>query len=60
MKDMRAHLEMHRTQIAECESLQLAAKSKIKRDIFKKGWQITTEFWPPSERAIAQSKESEG
>jgi hypothetical protein len=36
MKDMRAHLEMHRTQIAECETLQAAAKSKIKCDIFKK------------------------
>jgi hypothetical protein len=36
MKDMRAHLEMHRTQIAECENLQLTAKSKIRRDIFKR------------------------
>jgi hypothetical protein len=55
MKDMQAHLEMLRTQIAEGENLQLAAKS-----ISSKGWQITTVFWPPSERAMAQPKESEG
>ncbi|WP_035683958.1 hypothetical protein [Bradyrhizobium sp. Cp5.3] len=34
MKDMKAHLELLRVQIAECERLQKAAKSQIKRDVF--------------------------
>jgi hypothetical protein len=33
---MRAHLERLRAQIAECERLERAARSKIKRDIFAK------------------------
>ena len=36
MQDMRAHLEMLRAQIAECERLERAARSKIKCDIFAK------------------------
>ena len=36
MQDMRAHLERLRAQIAECERLERAARSKIKRDIFAK------------------------
>lgn len=34
MRDMLAHLAKLRAQIAECERLQKATKSKIKRDIF--------------------------
>ncbi|MBR0780826.1 hypothetical protein [Bradyrhizobium iriomotense] len=34
MKDTLAHLEMLRVQIAECERMQQAAKSQIKRDVF--------------------------
>jgi hypothetical protein len=36
IKDMQAHLETLRAQIAECQRLQRAAKSKIKRDIFQR------------------------
>ncbi|WGR67913.1 MULTISPECIES: hypothetical protein [unclassified Bradyrhizobium] len=34
MKEMKSHLEMLRVQIAECERLQKAEKSPIKRDVF--------------------------
>lgn len=34
MKEMLAHLEMLRSQIAECERLQNSAKSQIKRDLY--------------------------
>lgn len=34
MKDMQAHLELLRGQIAECERMQQAAKSELKRDAF--------------------------
>jgi hypothetical protein len=36
MKDMQAHLEKLRANIAECERLQRAAKGKVKPDIFKR------------------------
>ena len=36
MKDMQAHLETLRAQIAECERLGRTSKGKIKRDIFEK------------------------
>jgi hypothetical protein len=36
MKDMKAHLKTLRAQIAACERLQREAKSKIKRDIFRR------------------------
>lgn len=32
MKDMQAHLELLRGQIAECQRMQQAAKSELKRD----------------------------
>jgi hypothetical protein len=36
MRDMLAHLKKLRAQIADCERFQKAAKSKIKRDIFRR------------------------
>jgi hypothetical protein len=36
MKDMQAHLETLRAQIAECERLRRGSKRAIKRDIFEK------------------------
>ena len=36
MKDLLAHLEKLRAQIAECERLERAAKRQTKRDIFKR------------------------
>ncbi|KYH00764.1 hypothetical protein SE91_21515 [Bradyrhizobium sp. DOA1] len=34
MKEMLAHLELLRVQMAECERLQQAARSPLKRDVY--------------------------
>ena len=34
MKEMLAHLEMLRVQMAECERLQQAARSQLTRDVY--------------------------
>jgi hypothetical protein len=36
MKDMLAHLETLRAQIAQCERLEKAARGEIKRKIFRR------------------------
>jgi hypothetical protein len=60
MKDMQAHLKTLRAQIAECERLHWAAKSKIKRDIFKRLVAHYTILAGELERAIAASQSKEG
>ena len=59
MKDMQAHLEMLRTQIAECERLGRVSKRTIKRDIFEKLASHYRVLAVELERAIAASRVKE-
>ena len=59
MKDMLAHLRTLRVQIAQCERLQRAAKSNIKRDIFRKLAAHYAVLAKELERAIEVSRTKE-
>ena len=59
MKDMQAHLNTLRAQIADCERLRREARSQVKRDIFGR---LVTDYKLLAvelERAIAASLELE-
>jgi hypothetical protein len=59
MKDMQAHLNSLRAQIADCERLRREARSHVKRDIFGR---LITDYKllaAELERAIAASRELE-
>jgi hypothetical protein len=56
MKDMQAHLETLRANIAECNRLRREAKSRIKRDIFERLAAHYAVLAGELERAIAEEK----
>ena len=56
MKDMQAHLETLRENIAQCERLRQGSKSKIKRDIFGRLAAHYKVLAGELERAIAEEK----
>lgn len=56
MKDMQAHLEKLRAQIAECELIRDLATNKAKRDLFAKLADHHRLLASEVERAIAKSK----
>ena len=59
MKDMQAHLNSLRAQIADCERLRRGARSQVKRDIFGR---LATQYKclaTELERAITASLELE-
>jgi hypothetical protein len=56
MKDMQAHLEKIRVQIAECELIRDLATDKAKRELFDRLAQHFKELVAEIERAIASAK----
>ncbi|MBR0738177.1 hypothetical protein JQ581_14685 [Bradyrhizobium liaoningense] len=53
MKEMLAHLELLRVQMAECERLQQAASSQLKRDVYARALTRYNAIARELERAIA-------
>lgn len=54
MKEMQAHLELLRAQIAECERIQATARSQTKRDVFARVLARYRAIAAELERAIAR------
>jgi len=59
MRDMQAHLQTLRANIAQCERLRRDAKSKTKRDVFGKLVAHYRVLAGELERAIAEEKAQE-
>ncbi|MDA9500143.1 hypothetical protein XI05_22250 [Bradyrhizobium sp. CCBAU 11357] len=53
MKEMLAHLELLRVQMAECERLQHAARSQLKREVYARALTRYKAIARELERAIA-------
>ena len=60
MRDMQAHLEQLRVQIAECEMIRDLATDKAKRELFEKLAKHYAVLAGEVERAIKQAKASGG
>lgn len=58
MKDMQTHLETLREQIAKCQALELASKTRVKRDIFKRLVAHYKILAGELERAIAEARDN--